>query len=103
MSTPYGAPPPAGPSASSGNGTLILVLGILSIICLPVLGPIAWIMGNNALPTASPDQAGQITAGRICGIIGTVLLVLAILWYIFFIVLAVGMHHAIPMPPASAY
>jgi hypothetical protein len=31
------------------NATLILVLGILSIVCLPILGPVAWIMGNKAL------------------------------------------------------
>lgn len=35
--------------SGSTNATLILVLGILSIVCLPILGPVAWIMGNNAL------------------------------------------------------
>jgi hypothetical protein len=94
MSTPYDPPPP-GAASSSGNGVLILVLGILSLICLPILGPVAWVMGNNALPTASPDQVGMVTAGRICGIIGTVFLALGIIWFFFLGGLAmIGAHHA---------
>ncbi|MDQ2688479.1 MAG: alkaline shock response membrane anchor protein AmaP [Armatimonadota bacterium] len=78
MSNPQYPPPTSG--SSGGNGTLILVLGILSLIGCGILGPVAWIMGNNALPTASPDQAGQINAGRICGIIGTVFLIISIIY-----------------------
>ena len=78
MSNPQYPPPTTG--TSSGNGTLILVLGILSLIGCSILGPVAWVMGNNALPTASPDQQGQVNAGRICGIIGTVFLILGIIW-----------------------
>lgn len=64
------------------NATLILVLGILSIICIPLLGPVAWIMGNNALKEldqgfGDPNARGLVVAGRILGIIGTVLLVLS--------------------------
>ncbi len=36
-------------NGSSSNATLILVLGILSLVCCGLLGPVAWIMGNNAL------------------------------------------------------
>ena len=79
MSNPQYPPPTSG--SSGGNGVLILVLGILGIICLPILAPIAWVMGNNALPTASPDQRGQVNAGRICGIVGTILLVIYIIVY----------------------
>jgi len=75
------------------NGTSILVLGILSIICLPILGPIAWVMGNNALRTidtgqADPNERGTVAAGRICGIIGTVFLILGVIYAI--LVLAFG-------------
>ena len=92
MSTPppvwppqQGSPSPYGAPQSNSNATLILVLGILSIFCFGIiLGPIAWILGNNALKSGyvDPSQAGQISAGRICGIIGTVLSILSIIYYI---------------------
>ncbi len=95
--SPYGAPQPG------GNGTLILVLGILSIVfgCFGVvLGPIAWVMGNNALKAGyvDPSQAGQISAGRICGIIGTVIGVLSLIYVIvvFGIVGSAALHHPSP-------
>ncbi|BCW94882.1 MAG: DUF4190 domain-containing protein [Fimbriimonadales bacterium] len=78
---------------SSTNATLILVLGILGIVCLPILAPVAWIMGNNALKEldqgfGDPNTRGLVVAGRILGIIGTVLLILGciygILMFVFF-------------------
>jgi|FaiFalDrversion3_1042247.scaffolds.fasta_scaffold49413_1 phosphotransferase system glucose/maltose/N-acetylglucosamine-specific IIC component len=73
-------------SGSSSNATLILVLGILSLVCCGLLGPVAWIMGNNALRDidaglGNPNDRGLVVAGRILGIIATVLLVLGILIY----------------------
>ena len=69
---------------SSSNGTLILVLGILSLICLPILGPVAWILGNNAINAGVDEsQRGTINAGRICGIIGTVFMVIGVIYWIF--------------------
>jgi hypothetical protein len=66
------------------QGTIILVLGILSILICGFLGPVAWIMGNNAVAEIDRNPAaytnrGTVNAGRICGIIGTVLLILGIL------------------------
>ncbi len=112
MSTPppvwppqQGYPSPYGAPQSNSNGTLILVLGILSIAlgCLGIiLGPVAWIMGNNALKTGTvdPSQLGQITAGRICGIIGTVIGILAVIYviFIFAVVGTAALHHS---PPGS--
>jgi hypothetical protein len=64
------------------QGVAILTMGILSLV-LPcgiglILGPIAWIMGNNDLRQIhagqmDPDGEGLTQAGRICGIIGTCL------------------------------
>ena len=76
------------------RGTLILIMGILSIVCLSILGPFAWVMGNKAIQEidANPgaySNRGVVNAGRICGIIGTVLLVLGILWVILVVVLGV--------------
>ena len=67
----------------SSNGTLILVLGILSLVCLPILGPVAWIMGNNAINAGVDEsQRGTVNAGRICGIIGTVFMVLGVVYWV---------------------
>ena len=63
----------------SGNGVLILILGILSIVSFGLFTGIpAWIMGNNALEGIRMGQVdrteeGMVNAGRVLGIIGTVL------------------------------
>ena len=76
------------------KGTTILVLGILSLlICGPILGPIAWIMGNkaraemNAEPGVYWSNSGSVNAGRICGMIATIVSVVLI---VLFAVLAAG-------------
>ncbi len=80
------------------RGTLILVLGILSLLVCSPLGIVAWILGGNDLKemdagTMDPAGRGTTQAGKICGIIGTILLILsAILVAIFFMFgLAAGM------------
>jgi hypothetical protein len=85
MSMPPPPPPATGPSYGGGyaqphpRGTTVLVLGILSFFCFGViLGPIAAIMGKNALDEidANPQaytNRSQVLAGMICGIIGFVL------------------------------
>jgi hypothetical protein len=66
------------------QGTTILVLGILSLVICGLLGPVAWVMGNNAIaeidrnPSAYSNR-GSVQAGRICGIVATVLLVVFVL------------------------
>jgi Domain of unknown function (DUF4190) len=65
------------------QGTTILVLGIIGLFCT-LLGPVAWIMGNNALAEidrnpAAYNNRGSVNTGRILGIIGTVLLVVGLL------------------------
>jgi len=72
------------------RGTLILVFGIVSLVVCAPLGIVAWIMGNNDLRemdsgTMDPAGRGNTSAGRICGIIGTVLLVLQVLIAIGFV------------------
>lgn len=70
------------PEAS--QATTILVLGILGVIVCGVLAPIAWVMGNTELEAIDsgrrpPENRGTANAGRILGIIGTVLLVVGII------------------------
>ena len=65
------------------RGTLILVLGILSIVLCGPLGIFAWIMGGSDLKemdagTMDPSGRDTTKAGRICGIIGTVFLLVQI-------------------------
>jgi hypothetical protein len=85
--SPYGYQPyGVGRPGEHPQGTTILVLGILSLVVCGVLGPFAWSMGNTALremdanPQISYTNRGSVTAGRICGIIGTVLLALGLVF-----------------------
>jgi len=71
-------------------GTTVLVLGILSLVICGVLGPFAWAKGNaakremDATPGVEWTNRGSINAGRICGIIASVLLILSILAFAAF-------------------
>jgi hypothetical protein len=62
------------------RGSLILTLGILSFFCFGfILGPMAWIMGSNDLKEMragrmDPEGEGVTNAGRICGMIATILI-----------------------------
>jgi len=81
------------------RGTLILVLGILSLVCCGLLGIPAWLMGNadlKEMAAGTMDPAGQGTtnAGKICGIIGTVLAILGALVGIVYLVVVVLMASA---------
>lgn len=76
------------------RATTILVLGILSIALCQILGPVAWAMGNKDLAAMNsglmdPSGLDQTKAGKICGIIGTVLLILSVVFFIAYMVFAV--------------
>jgi hypothetical protein len=67
------------------RGSLILTLGILSLVICGWIGPFAWILGQRDLQRMrtgemDPEGEGTTNAGRICGIIGTVLGVLQLCW-----------------------
>lgn len=75
------------------RGGLILAFGLLSFVVCPFFGIAAWVMGNNDLREIAAgrmDPTGRdlTQAGRICGIVGTVLLILPML---VIIVAAIGM------------
>lgn len=66
------------------RGVLILVFGILGLVMCSFFGVAAWAMGNSDLQEMAtgrmdPSGADLTKAGRICGIIGTVLLTLQLL------------------------
>src|SRR3954447_13956003 len=90
---PYGFQPYGGMMpANHPQGTTILVLGILSLVVCGILGPFAWSMGNKALreidadPSRTYGNRGQIVAGRICGIIASVFLIIAVVVLVIVII-----------------
>lgn len=73
------------------QATTVLVLGILGLVLCQFLGPFAWVMGNKELAGIDagrrpPENRGTAQAGKILGIIATVMVILGIG---FFVVLAV--------------
>jgi hypothetical protein len=109
---PYGAPAPGhgqpygAPGYGYGyaapnqrehpSGTTVLLLGILGLVLCQVLSPIAWVMGGRARkemasqPGVVWTNSGNITAGWICGIIGTVLVALGVVLVLIVIAAAVS-------------
>lgn len=77
------------------RGTTILTLGILSLVICGILGPIAWAMGTEELRRidageTEPSQRGSVTAGRVCGIIATVFLIISVVMVLFMFVAVFG-------------
>ena len=88
---PYQQPYAGGPGPFDSRATTVLILGILGLLICQILGPVAWMMGNGVKKEAEAagyPEPGNNKAGRICGIIGTVFLALAIVGFI--IAFAVG-------------
>ena len=75
------------------RGTMILVFGILGlIVCFP-FGVVAWVMGNTDLKamdagTMDPEGRGTTQAGKIIGMIATILNVLGFIIGILFFAVA---------------
>jgi uncharacterized membrane protein len=66
------------------RGTLILVLGILGLVVCAPLAIAAWVMGSGDLKqmdagAMDPGGRGNTQAGKICGIIGTILMIIGII------------------------
>lgn len=91
---PYGGPPQpqyyAAPP-TNGSATAALVLGILSMTCLPLTGPIAIILGGigmKATQDGTESGRGMAIAGLVLGILGTLYLLGVVLWFVLWIVVA---------------
>ena len=82
-------PPPPPPPAAQGypeasQAITALVLGILGIVVCQILAPFAWSIGKKELEAIDagrrpPENRGNANAGKILGIIGTVMLGLGLL------------------------
>ena len=75
--------------ANGNNRPMItLVLGIVGIICCGLAAPVAWYMGKQELAAIAAGQSARegeqlAKVGMILGIVGTILLVLTIVWIFF--------------------
>lgn len=93
---PYAQPPGYPPVyQQASQGVTILVLGILSLVICSLLGPVAWSMGNSELAridagVVDPSGRGNANAGRICGIIATVLMIVSVVVVGFIFIAAAG-------------
>lgn len=89
-------PQESGAYPEQSQATTVLVLGILGIVICGILAPFAWSMGNKELAAIdsgrrSPENRGTANAGRILGIVGTVLLAIGIVFLILLVFGAVTM------------
>jgi hypothetical protein len=90
------AQPVSGQPLNPHRGVLILILGILGILCCFICGIVAWVMGNNDLREMAagrmdPSGRGLTQAGKICGIVSVVLLIVGIVLNLIFMFLGFGM------------
>jgi hypothetical protein len=77
------------------RGGTIMVLGILSLVVCGLLGPIAWSMGNEELRRidrgeVDPSTRGNVSAGRICGMIASIMLIVVVAFFAFFMIAVAG-------------
>lgn len=94
MTMPPQFPSDSGQYPEASQSTTILVLGILGLILCQVLSPFAWVMGNKELEAIDAgrrpvDNRQTANAGRILGIIGTVLLGIGLIVGIFLLLFVV--------------
>lgn len=81
---PYGAPPTQ-PNPYDSESTVLLVTGILSLVLCGLIGLYPWIKGNRVRRDAEAagwPEPGTAKAGRIMGIIGTVIAGSSILFFV---------------------
>ena len=79
------------------RGSLILVLGILSLVLCGIFTAIpAWIMGNSDLKamaagTMDPSGRSLTNAGKICGMISTILTILGLVVVVILMALGIAL------------
>jgi uncharacterized membrane protein YjgN (DUF898 family) len=79
----YGPPPP-GYLPEHPQATLSLILGILGLVACGIAAPFAWQVGRRTVAEIDASQGrlggrGAAQAGYVLGIVGTVMLGLAVL------------------------
>lgn len=82
-----GAPRAAGYYPEQSQATTALVLAILSIVICSLLAPVAYVIGNNEVKAIDagrrdPTNRGTAQAGRIIGLVLSLLMVVGILAFV---------------------
>jgi hypothetical protein len=72
-----------------------MVLGLVGIVACQLASPFAWVMGNKALAEidAAPhlySNRSNVQVGRICGIVGSVILGVSLVFVVLWFVVAFG-------------
>lgn len=80
--------------SEGSQSVTVLVLGILGLVVCQVLAPFAWYLGNQEITAIDagrrpPENRGMAVAGRVLGIIGTVLLGVALLIVAVVVIIAI--------------
>jgi len=92
MTDPVLPAPSPGSYPEQSQAVTALVLGILSIVLCQVLGPFAWKIGHEELKAITEGRRpvtnqGLAQAGKVCGIVGTCLLGVVVLFFVLWLVL----------------
>lgn len=74
---------------------MALVLGILGLVVCQIIAPIAWYLGHKEVSAIdagrrSPENRGMGLAGKILGIVGTVLIALFVGFIFLFVLVGVS-------------
>ncbi|MBF6214545.1 DUF4190 domain-containing protein [Nocardia puris] len=82
---------PVGSPVEHPHANAVLALGAASIFCCGALGPVAWAMGKRAVDQIEDSNGAvggrvQVMVGMTLGIIGTVLMVLIAILFLFVMV-----------------
>lgn len=91
--SPYG-PAPYPIPREHPEGTLVLILGLVSLVCSP-LGFIAWYLGSKAerdieLSGVHYSNVGNIKAGKIVGMVTSILTMVGFVLTIGYLLLILG-------------
>ena len=96
-------PPGAYPSSSAGWGlypessqaVLALVLGLIGVFVFQLVAPFAWVVANREIRAIDagrrqPSSRGLAVAGKVLGIIGTIVLILEVVFLVIAVAIFVG-------------
>ena len=75
---------------------MILVFGILGLVICGPLGIVAWVLGSGDLKemdagAMDPAGRGSTNAGKICGIIATILMIIGVIVGAIFVLFGFAM------------
>lgn len=78
---PVASTPPGQTYQQADQGVFVLVMGVLGLLCCPIFGLVAWVVGHQALKSiqaglANPNSKGLVQIGYYLGIASVVMFIL---------------------------